>query len=131
VYGVLSTLCRRYFTCALKHAQELAQQVRIAATKSRAGYVEMQEQVRRCGLVSCNHGTATADALGSTSRCVGQYKRWQELWQHEVRVMLRHHLCDHFFNFFTGSFSCDLSSTAAALLSGGDDAVGCFLGGTF
>lgn len=36
---------RRYFTCALKHAQELADQVKITAATSRAGCVEMQEQV--------------------------------------------------------------------------------------
>lgn len=38
--------CRRYFTCALKHAQELAEQVKITSKRDRAGTVEMQEQVR-------------------------------------------------------------------------------------
>lgn len=37
--------CRRYFTCALKHAQGLAEQVKITANRSKAGCVEMQEQV--------------------------------------------------------------------------------------
>jgi hypothetical protein len=49
VYAVPTPLpccCRRYFTCALKHAQELAEQVKITAATSRAGCVEMQEQVR-------------------------------------------------------------------------------------
>eukprot|EP00878_Enallax_costatus_P000623 GHUV01000725.1.p1 GENE.GHUV01000725.1~~GHUV01000725.1.p1 ORF type:complete len:552 (+),score=175.13 GHUV01000725.1:213-1868(+) len=36
---------RRYFTCALKHAQGLAEQVKITAKRSKAGCVEMQEQV--------------------------------------------------------------------------------------
>lgn len=36
---------RRYFTCALKHSQELAEQVRLAAQTGRSGHVEMQEQV--------------------------------------------------------------------------------------
>lgn len=36
---------RRYFTCALKHAQELAEQVKITAQRSKSGCVEMQEQV--------------------------------------------------------------------------------------
>jgi hypothetical protein len=37
--------CRRYFTCALKHAQELAEQVKITSKRDKAGTVEMQEQV--------------------------------------------------------------------------------------
>lgn len=36
---------RRYFTCALKHAQELAEQVKITSKRDKAGTVEMQEQV--------------------------------------------------------------------------------------
>lgn len=39
-------VCRRYFTCALKHAQELAEQVKITSKRDKAGTVEMQEQVR-------------------------------------------------------------------------------------
>lgn len=42
---VMSCYCRRYFTCALKHAQGLAEQVKITANRSKAGCVEMQEQV--------------------------------------------------------------------------------------
>lgn len=38
-------LCRRYFVYALKHAQELAEQVKLAASASKQGIVEVQEQV--------------------------------------------------------------------------------------
>lgn len=50
---------RRYFTCALKHAQELAEQVKITSKRDKAGTVEMQEQVRPGGYL-CMRWAATA-----------------------------------------------------------------------
>jgi hypothetical protein len=54
---------RRYFTCALKHAQELAEQVKITSKRDKAGTVEMQEQVWAGGHPSVCHRSNTHLAL--------------------------------------------------------------------
>jgi hypothetical protein len=68
--------CRRYFTCALKHAQELAEQVKITAATSRAGCVEMQEQVRRLALLCCLLATRWQHSAGPAPHMHCQLLLW-------------------------------------------------------